>query len=117
MIYKTMKKSFKLAAIAVAAIALMTACNNAPEPAEDTTAVDTPEVIDTPAVDTVAVDTVAVVEETPAQTKKPAKKTNKQGAVTKVETEGGRTIGKINTTKEEGTTQEKAIKNGAFKRN
>ena len=111
-----MKKTFKFAAIAVAAIALMTACNNAPEPAEDTTAVDTPEVIDTPAVDTVAVDTVAIVEETPVQTKKPAKKTNKQGAVTSTQIEGGKVIGSINTTNEKKVVKEKDLSNGEFKR-
>ena len=93
----------------------MAACNNAPETTEDTTVVDTPEVIDTPAVDTVAVDTVAVVEETPAPAKKPAKKTNNKKAVTETKTEGGRTIGAINTT-EKTVKQEKAITNGEFKR-
>ncbi|MBQ6237475.1 MAG: hypothetical protein IJK07_04575 [Bacteroidales bacterium] len=111
-----MKKSFKFAAIAVAAIALMTACNNAPE-AADTTAVDTPEVIDTPIVDTPVVDTT-VVEEAPAPAaKKPAKKKNNTPAVTKEKTEGGRTIGKINTTEEKTTVKEEAIKTGKLSRN
>lgn len=110
-----MKKTFKFAAIAIAAMALMTACNNAPETTEDTTAVDTPEVIDTPVVDTPAVDTT-VVEEAPAtNAKKPAKKTSNKKAVTETKTEDGRAIGAINTT-EKTVKQEKAINNGEFKR-
>ena len=111
-----MKKTFKFAAIAIAAMALMTACNNAPETTEDTTAIDTPEVIDTPVVDTIVADTVAVVEETPATTaKKSNKKTSNKKAVTETKTEGGKVIGAINTT-EKTTKQEKAITNGEFKR-
>ena len=83
----------------------------------DTTAVDTPEVIDTPIVDTPVVDTT-VVEEAPAPAaKKPAKKKNNTPAVTKEKTEGGRTIGKINTTEEKTTVKEEAIKTGKLSLN
>lgn len=88
-----MKKSFKFIACLFAVSALAVACNNAPEATEDTTAVDTPEVIDTPVVDTPAIDTVAPVEE-PVVAKKPAKKQNKVQQRTDVakKAEAGRDI-------------------------
>lgn len=112
-----MKKTFKFVAIALATVAMMAACKNAPEATEDTVA-DTMEVIDTmPVVDSIAEE--PVVEETPAPAaKKPAAKktTPATPAVTKEQTEGGRTIGKINTTEEKTTVKEEAIKGGKLVR-
>ncbi len=83
-----MKKIVKVLALSFAVIAFAAACNNTPAETEDTTAVDTPEVIDTPVVDTIA-DTVAVVEEPAAPAKKTAKKaTKKLNETQKVQSDG-----------------------------
>ncbi|MBP5327388.1 MAG: hypothetical protein J6Y98_05715 [Bacteroidales bacterium] len=72
-----MKKFFKLAAIAVCAMGLAVACNNADNTEkQDTPAMDTPATVDTPVVDTMDQDTIAPVEE-PAPAKTAAKKGNK----------------------------------------
>lgn len=87
-----MKKSFKFIACLFAVSALAVACNNTPEPTEDTTAIDTT-TVDTVATDTVATDTVAVVEQ-PVATKKANKKQDKVQQRTDVKTkaEAGRDI-------------------------
>ncbi|MCR5191828.1 MAG: hypothetical protein K6D59_00860 [Bacteroidales bacterium] len=74
-----MKKFFKLAAIAVCAMGLAVACNNAENTEkQDTPAMDTP-AMDTPAVDTMDQDTIAPAEE-PEPAKTTAKKTKKPAA-------------------------------------
>ena len=74
-----MKKNFRIAAIALTAVALMAACNNNKNAEE---IADTLPAIDTTVVDSVVTDTVVVeepVEATPAPAKKatPAKKKTK----------------------------------------
>ena len=68
-----MKKVIRLAAIALAAMALTTACNNNAEEATDTMPVDTIDTIDT--IEEVVEDTTPIVDVTPAPaTKKAAAK-------------------------------------------
>ncbi len=91
-----MKKTLKLAAFALAAMALMVACKNAPEATEDTTPIDT-----TP-IEEIVEDTMPVidtVEVAPAEPVKPAKKatpkknTNtSEQKITKTTTNDGKTI-------------------------
>lgn len=66
-----MKKTLKLASLALAAIALMVACKNAPEATEDTTPIDTTPIEEIVEDTMPAIDTVEVA---PAEPAKPAVK-------------------------------------------
>lgn len=75
-----MKKNIKVLALAVVAMMVAVACNNAPEATEDTTAIDT-----TP-VEAVVEDTTPVMDTVPAvETPAPAKKATKKTTTKKVD--------------------------------
>lgn len=75
-----MKKVIRLAAIAIVAMAMTTACNNNAEEAVDTTPVA--DTIDTTIVDSAVIDTPVVEEETPAPAKKATVKKKEEPKVT-----------------------------------
>ena len=91
-----MKNTLKLAALALAAMALMVACKNAPEATEDTVAIDTTPIEEVVEDTMPAIDTVEVVAEPVAKkatAKKATKKEQKNDLTVTVKTdESGKTI-------------------------
>ncbi len=91
-----MKKTLKLASLALAAMALMVACKNAPEATEDTVAIDTTPIEEVVEDTLPAIDTVA-----PVETAKPVakattkKKADKADNATKTTDETGFTVRKV----------------------
>jgi len=79
-----MKNTLKLASLAIAAMALMVACKNAPEATEDTTPIDTTPIEEIVEDTMPAIDTVEVA---PAEPAKPAAKPAKKATTKKAESE------------------------------
>lgn len=96
-----MKKTFKFAAIALAAMSLTVACKNAPEATEDTTPIDTTPIEEIVEDTMPMIDTVEIAPAEPVKKATPKKKAEPKEAITKTTTEGGLTKAKINTGKVE----------------